>query len=200
MRIEPLTLEGPYVRLEPLSMAHHANLCAVGLDEDIWRWNPYQLTRNAEDMRRYIEAGLQQQAEGIALPFATIEKLSGQAVGSTRYMAIDAANRRLEIGSTWIAPRWQRTRVNTEAKYLMLRHAFEALGCVRVEFKTDSLNERSRTALLRIGAQQEGILRNHMLTHTGRLRHSVIFSIVDAEWPAVKACLEEKLTRPLTTR
>ncbi len=144
-------------------------------------------------MRAYIAEAVRQHAAGAALAFATIYTDTGHAVGSTRFCNFDAANRRVEIGSTWIAPPWQRTVVNTEAKYLMLRHAFEVLGCIRVEFKTDSLNERSRAAILRIGASQEGILRNHMVTHTGRFRHSVYFSITDAEWPAVQARLEGML-------
>jgi RimJ/RimL family protein N-acetyltransferase len=144
-------------------------------------------------MMAYIRTALEAQAAGTALPFVTVERASGRIVGSTRYMNIDVPNRRVEIGSTWIAGPWQRTVVNTEAKYLMLRHAFEELGCIRVELKTDSLNERSRTAILRIGARQEGIFRNHMITWSGRLRHSVFFSIIDAEWTEVKAALEAKL-------
>lgn len=200
MNIEPVTLEGTHVRMEPLSLAHHDQLCAVGFDDTIWRWNPRPPIRTAEDMRRYIEIALQRQADGTALPFATIERASGRAIGSTRFADIDIENRRLEIGYTWIAPAWQRTAVNTEAKYLLLRHAFETLGCVRVELKTDSLNERSRNAILRIGAKEEGIFRNHMVTHSGRLRHSVYFSIIDSEWPAAKAALEPKLARPYTPR
>jgi len=196
MNIEPVTLEGTHIRLEPLALKHHAPLCEVGLDETIWRWNPRAPIRTPEDMRGYIESALAQQASGAALPFATIERASGRAVGSTRFAAIDVENRRLEIGYTWIAPPWQRSPVNTEAKYLMVRHAFEALGCVRVELKTDSLNERSRNAIRRIGAREEGIFRNHMVTHSGRLRHSVWFSIIDSEWPTVKANLEAMLARP----
>jgi RimJ/RimL family protein N-acetyltransferase len=196
MQIEPVTLEGRHIRLEPLALAHHAGLCEVGLDDSIWRWNPRAPMRTPDDMRRYIESALLQQAKGASLPFATIERASGRAVGSTRFAEIDVDNRRVEIGYTWIAPPWQRTPVNTEAKYLMIRHAFETWGCIRVELKTDSLNERSRNAILRIGAKQEGILRNHMLTHSGRLRHSVYFSIIESEWPAVKASIEAKLARP----
>lgn len=196
MRIEPVTLCGRHIRLEPLSLDHHAQLCAVGLDPEIWRWNPWRIVRTPEDMHLYIELALQQQASRTALPFATIELAGGQAIGSTRFAGIDHDHRRVEIGSTWIAPPWQRTAVNTEAKYLMLRHAFEELGCVRVELKTDSLNQRSRAAIARIGATEEGIARNHMVTHSGRLRHSVYFSIIDAEWPSVKARLEDKLARP----
>jgi RimJ/RimL family protein N-acetyltransferase len=129
------------------------------------------------------------------LPFVTIEQSSGKAIGSTRFANIDGGHRRVEIGWTWVMRPWQRTPVNTEAKYLMLKHAFEALECFRVEFETDSLNEQSRLALHRIGAKEGGILRNHMMTYTGRVRHSVYYSIIDSEWPQVKASLEEKLSR-----
>jgi N-acetyltransferase len=195
MNIEPVTLEGRHVRLEPLSLLHHEGLTEVGLDESIWRWNPTPV-RNGDDMRAYIEDALALQERGLALPFATVERSSGRTVGSTRFGNIDVLNRRVEIGWTWIAPQWQRTAVNTEAKYLMLTHAFERLGCMRVELKTDSLNERSRNAILRLGAKEEGTFRNHMVTSTGRIRHSVYFSIIDTEWPEVKAGLEEKLARP----
>lgn len=195
MVIQPVTLEGQYVRLEPLSLAHHDELCEVGLDEELWRWTP-EVARTPEDMRAYIEAALTAQAAGTALPFATVEKSTGRAIGSTRFGNIDRANRRVEIGWTWLGLRWQRTAANTEAKYLMLRHAFETLGCLRVEFKTDSRNAPSRKALLRIGAKEEGILRNHMITYTGRIRHTVYYSIITSEWPEVKAHLEAKLLLP----
>jgi N-acetyltransferase len=193
MAVEPVTLEGSHVRLEPLSLAHHAGLAEVGLDEELWRWIPAPV-RTPDEMRAYIETALKEQAAGTALPFATVERRTGSAVGSTRYGNIHRLNRRVEIGWTWIARPWQRTTVNTEAKYLMLRHAFETLGCIRVELKTDSLNERSRNAILRIGAKEEGTFRNHMITSTGRIRHTVYYSIIDSEWPAVKARLEEKLS------
>ncbi|MGB2868110.1 MAG: GNAT family protein [Bacteroidota bacterium] len=147
-------------------------------------------------MRQYIETALSERDAGKSLPFITIEKNSGKAVGSSRYGNIALEHRRLEIGWTWIAPEWQRTAVNTEAKLLMLTHAFEQLHCIRVEFKTDSLNERSQKALKRIGAKEEGIFRNHMITPGGRIRHSVYFSITDAEWPEVKRSLEAKLATP----
>ncbi|PYV01740.1 MAG: GNAT family N-acetyltransferase, partial [Acidobacteria bacterium] len=175
MIVQPVTLEGKCIRLEPLSLAHHAALCHVGLDQDVWRWITAPV-RTPEEMRAYIETALAEQAAGTALPFATIERASGRAIGSTRYGNIDRSNRRVEIGWTWIARPWQRTAVNTEAKYLMLRHAFETLGCIRVEIKTDSLNERSRKAILRIGAQEEGTFRNHMITASGRIRHTVYYS------------------------
>src|SRR5579864_4758763 len=191
MNLAPVTLEGRGVRLEPLRASHHAALCEVGLDPELWRLIPYRVS-TPDEMRDYIGSALEAQAAGTAIPFATVERASGRVVGSTRFMNIDAANRRVEIGATWIAKPWQRTAINTEAKYLMLRHAFETLGCVRVELKTDALNLRSRAAILRIGAREEGALRQHMVTWSGRLRDSVYFSILDSEWAGVKADLEAK--------
>ena len=192
MNVQPVTLAGRHVRLEPLTRDHLDSLCGVGLESDIFRWFTHPI-RSREDMLGFIQTALQWQQDGTALPFATIEQSSGRAIGSTRFMNIDKPHRHVEIGGTWIAPPWQRTAVNTEAKYLMLRHAFETLGCIRVELKTDELNERSRNAILRIGAKQEGIFRNHMICADGRLRNSVYFSIIDSEWPQVKAMLESKL-------
>jgi RimJ/RimL family protein N-acetyltransferase len=192
--VEPVTLEGRYTRLEPLSLDHIGGLTDVGLDADIWRWMPLAVQTPGE-MRALVERALALAADGLQVPFATIDRTANRAVGSTRYMNIDAANRRLEIGFTWIAPFWQRSAINTEAKLLMMRHAFEKLGALRVEFKTDSLNERSRTALLGIGATEEGTLRNHMVTYTGRRRHSVYFSVIEEEWPRVKQHLEARLAR-----
>ena len=192
--VEPVTLEGRHVRLEPLSQAHHADLAEVGLAEELWRWIPTPV-RTAEEMSSYIETALQEQVRGVSLPFAQIDKCSGKAIGSTRYGNIERMHRRVEIGWTWIAPAWQRSAINTESKYLLLRHAFETLGCIRVELKTDSLNERSRAAILRIGGREEGTFRNHMITASGRIRHTVYFSILDSEWPEVKVRLESKLQR-----
>lgn len=192
MVFSPVVLEGAGVRLEPLAKAHLAGLVEVGLDEELWRWIPTPV-RTQEEMAAYVETALGEQAQGVALPFAIVEKSTGRAIGSTRYGNIDRTHRRVEIGWTWVARDWQRTAVNTEAKYLLLRHAFESLGCMRVELKTDSLNERSRAAILRLGAREEGIFRNHMITASGRIRHTVYFSIIDSEWPAVKAHLETKL-------
>ncbi len=194
MLIEPVILEGRQVRLEPLTLEHLDALCAFSLGEDLWRWMPYAV-RTPQEMRDYVQFVLKAQAEGTSLPFATRERASNSVVGSTRFMNIDRANRRVEIGGTFIAPRWQRTFVNTEAKYLMLRHAFEKWGCIRVEFKTDSLNERSRKAILRLGAKEEGTFRNHMVMPDGRFRHSVYYSILDSEWPEVRRNLEAKLSR-----
>ncbi len=197
--VEPVTLEGEYVRLEPLSMDHHTGLCKIGLDEDLWRWIPTQV-RTPDEMRTYIELALKFRAEGSVLPFATIYRPENHIVGSTRYLNIDRVNHHVEIGATFVGKPWQRTVVNTEAKYLMLRHAFESLGCLRVELKTDALNERSRKAILRLGATQEGIFRNHVVCANGRVRDSVYFSITDEEWPAVKTNLETKLKRPHSQR
>jgi RimJ/RimL family protein N-acetyltransferase len=192
MIVAPVTLEGRHVRLEPLSQEHQAGLSAIGLDEELWRWIPIPV-RSAEEMAAYIETALAEQARGVSLPFALIEKSSGRAIGCTRYGNIDRTHHRVEIGWTWVAREWQRTGVNTEAKYLLLRHAFETLGCMRVELKTDSLNEKSRAAILRIGAREEGTFRNHMITASGRIRHTVYFSILDSEWETVKARLQNMM-------
>lgn len=193
--LSPVTLEGHFVRLEPMSLQHLDDLSTFGLDPELWKLS-MPMIRTREDLRQYIETALDEWKAGKSLPFVTIEKTSGKAVGSSRYGNIAMEHRRLEIGWTWIAPQWQQTFVNTEAKLLMLAHAFEKLHCVRVEFKTDSLNEHSQKALKRIGARQEGIFRNHMITPSGRIRHSVYFSITDAEWPDVKRNLEAKLAEP----
>jgi N-acetyltransferase len=190
-------LEGKLVRLEPLSMVHLDGLSAVGVDPELWELSPVRVTSRAA-MEEYIRGALLLQESGTAVPFATIHRPSGMIVGSTRFGNIDRVNRRVEIGWTWIARPWQRTGVNTEAKYLMLAHAFEEWNCLRVEFKTDVLNKRSREALLRIGAVEEGVLRSHMVTSTGRVRDSVYYSIVRGEWDAVKRRLESMLVLGLT--
>jgi len=189
--ILPLTLEGTVVRLEPLRREHSELFWDVAKNdlEDIFRWIPYSM-KTPEDFRRLIDKAFDEQQRGESVVFATVERSSGRAIGSTRFMNIDRINRRVEIGSTWIAPPWQRTAVNTEAKFLMLRHAFEVWKCIRVELKTDGLNQKSRNAILRIGAKEEGTLRRHLLTSTGRVRDTVYFSILDDEWLEVKAKLE----------
>jgi RimJ/RimL family protein N-acetyltransferase len=181
-----------HVRLEPLSRNHCEALCAIGLDETIWKWFPAPV-RTPGEMAAWIDSALAMQEAGTALPFAIVDVASGSVAGSTRYGNMEPAHRKLEIGWTWLTPGAQRTAINTEAKYLLLRYAFEQLDCVRVELKTDALNERSRAAILRIGAKYEGILRQHMITSTGRRRDSVYFSVIDTEWPAVKAGLESRL-------
>jgi RimJ/RimL family protein N-acetyltransferase len=191
--LDPVALEGTHVRLEPLTPAHVPELAEVGLDPEIWRWNPRRPVASLDDMAAYVEAALRQQAAGHALPFATRHLASARVVGSTRFHRHDLEQPCVEIGYTWVAPAFWRTTVNTEAKYLMLRHAFERLGCVRVEFKTDALNARSRAAIARLGAKQEGTLRAHMRTASGRLRDSVYFSLLASEWPEAKKRLEERL-------
>lgn len=192
MIVESVTLAGEHVQLEPMLEAHHAALAEVGLDEDLWKWIPVPV-RTPEEMKAYVDAALAEQARGASLPFTIVERATGNVIGSTRYANIERIHRRVEIGWTWVARPWQRTAVNTECKYMLLKHAFETLGCIRVELKTDSLNERSRAAILRIGAKEEGVFRNHMITASGRIRHSVYFSVTDSEWPVVKRRLEEKL-------
>jgi RimJ/RimL family protein N-acetyltransferase len=192
--LDPVVLEGSSVRLEPMTLDHLGGLTEVGLDPEIWRLTTVMI-QTAEEMRGYVESALELQRAGATLPFVTIERSTGRVVGSTRFGNYDPANRRIEIGWTWIARPWQRTAVNTEAKYLMLTHAFEKLHCVRVELKTDVLNSPSRQAMLRIGAREEGILRKHTLMWTGRYRDSIYYSILDEEWPDVKKQLERMLSR-----
>jgi N-acetyltransferase len=189
--VEPVTLSGQAVRLEPLTLEHVPALAAVGLEPGLWLWTPTAVA-NAQEMRTYVSIALEEQRRGLALPFAIVHRASGQAIGSTRYANIDIGNRRLEIGWTWVISSFQRTVVNTEAKLLLLTHAFEVLGMNRVEFKTDVLNEKSRNALLRLGAVEEGIFRKHLITASGRVRDTVYFSILDTEWPAIKAQLVER--------
>jgi RimJ/RimL family protein N-acetyltransferase len=190
--VEPLTLEGHHVRLEPLSFAHQDALLEAAGDGDLWTL-PYTIVPGKETIVEYIRNALQGQEQGREQPFTIVDKERDTIVGSTRYTEIDEANRKREIGYTWLAKRAQRTPINTEAKYLLLRHAFEDLGCIRVELVTDILNERSRAAILRIGAKEEGILRNHMIMPNGRYRDSVCFSIIESEWPAVKERLLARL-------
>jgi len=194
--VTPVRLAGSTVRLEPIRNEHAELFWDVARNnlDDIFRWIPYRMQK-PEDFQQLVAKALQEQERGESIVFTTVESGSGRVIGSTRFMNIDRNNRRVEIGSTWIAPAWQRTAVNTEAKYLMLRHAFEMWGCFRVELKTDALNEKSRNAILRLGAKEEGTLRRHVVTWTGRVRDSVYFGILDSEWPEVKAWLEEKLCK-----
>jgi len=195
MHVNPVTLEGNHVRLEPLSLDHLDALTAVGLDPELWKFTTVNI-RNRDEMRAYIEEALQLSAAGTVIAFATRDKKSNTVVGSTRLADIQPHHRTMEIGWTWIARSHQRTAVNTEAKYLMLRHAFETMDARRVMLKTDETNVKSRAAIARIGAKQEGILRNHMLAWGGRNRNSVIFSIIAEEWPEAKRNLEAKLAQP----
>lgn len=192
LKLEPVTLIGRHLSLVPLRIEHVPALVEAGADPAIWTWYP-QSAHGPERMRAWVQQALDGQANRLALPFVQVDLASGRVIGSTRFGAIEASHRRAEIGWTWLNPAFQRTVANTESKYLMLRHAFETLGLVRVEFKTDSNNQASRRALARIGATEEGTFRNHMIVEGGRLRHSVYFSIIDSEWPTVKAGLERKL-------
>jgi RimJ/RimL family protein N-acetyltransferase len=198
--VTPVTLEGSVVRLEPIRREHAELFWQVAQDalDDIFRWIPYRM-QTPDDFKHLIEKALTEQERGESVVFATVERNSGRVIGSTRFMNIDHTNRRVEIGSTWIAPSWQRTGVNTDAKYLMLHHAFEVWKCMRVELKTDALNQRSRNAILRIGAKEEGTLRKHLITWTGRVRDTVYFSILDTEWPKVKESLERWLAKQFPT-
>lgn len=193
MKLEPVTLEGRHARLVPMAREHVPALWQAASDPELWRWTTSQV-HGLDGMRRYVEAALAAQAQGTALPFVTTDAATGQVAGSTRFANAEAP--RVEIGWTWIARPWQRTALNTEAKYLMLRHAFETLGAARVELKTDALNARSRAAILRIGALEEGVLRKHAVTENGRVRDTAYFSVVDDEWPQVKARLEQMLAGP----
>lgn len=192
---EPVTLDGRFVQLVPLSSSHAADLLAAAGDPDIWRYMPVGPPENVAAVEAWIDAALAERQRGVELPFAIIERQSGAAIGSTRYLDIRRPHRALEIGWTWLASAWQRTPVNTECKLLLLTHAFEKLGALRVQFKTDSRNLRSRQALERIGAIHEGILRSHMLMWDGARRDSVYYSILDSEWPAVRPRLESRLIR-----
>jgi RimJ/RimL family protein N-acetyltransferase len=190
---EPVTLSNPYVRLEPLAPAHVPALARVGLDPALWPWIPAPIT-SIDEMQSYVARALDEQARGQSLPFAIVDAQREEVVGTTRYAAIDVPNRRLEIGWTWVARDRQRTPVNTSAKRLLLAHAFEALDVNRVELKTDVLNQQSRNAILRIGATQEGILRQHVRCASGRMRDTVYFSILASEWPDVRHRLDQRLS------
>lgn len=191
--ITPVTLGGRFVRLEPLGEAHVPALAAVGCDEGIWRLMLYGLIRSEADMRGWVRDLLARQAAGTDLPFAVIHLPTGRVAGATRFMEMRPAHRGLEIGGTWYGPEFQRTAVNTECKYLLLAYAFESLGCIRVQFKTDLRNERSWQAIERLGATREGVLRSHYLLPDGTRRDSVYYSVLEAEWPGVKARLEGML-------
>ena len=192
MEISPITLEGQHVRLEPLSLAHAEALIGAASDGELWN-SPVTIVPDRHGLAAYIEAALDGQAKGTELPFVIICKASDQVVGTTRFYEIVQADRRVAIGYTWLSKSAQRTAVNTESKLLLLTHAFEHWRCVRVELITDVLNEQSRAAIFRLGAQQEGILRKHLVLPSGRIRDSVVFSIIDSEWREVKARLLARL-------
>ena len=193
MIVTSQTLDGRHVRLEPLTLEHLGGLAAVGLDPELWRLTTTRISDLA-DLERYVAVALAEQRAGTALPFATVWRRTGEVIGSTRFANAVPSHRRVEIGWTWLGRQWQRTGANTEAKYLMLCHAFEVWGCLRVELKTSALNERSRTAILRLGATEEGVLRCHMINDDGSRRDSVYYSIIADEWPDTKRHLERLLT------
>jgi len=192
MKIEPVTLEGTHVRLETMRDDHAEGLVSAGCGFGLFRFYPYSMEK-PDEMRAYVAEVVTGMRSGAVHPFATIERATGRVVGSTCYWAIEPAHKRLEIGATWITPSHQRSPVNTEAKLLQLTHCFEVLGCNRVEFKTDERNEKSRNALARIGAKEEGRFRAHMVMPDGHLRTSVWFSVIASEWPDVKQKLAAKL-------
>lgn len=194
MSIPPVPLQGSTIRLEPLSRDHLPGLLAVGLDPVLWRWTLNKINHPA-DLEAYVETALEEQRRGSSLPFATILQSTNHVIGSTRFGNISLPNKRVEIGWTWIARPWQRTAANTEAKLLMLTHAFEVVGCARVELKTNALNSQSRNAMLRLGCVEEGILRQHAIADDGTTRDTVYYSILRNEWPVIRDRLRGTLDR-----
>ena len=194
MQVEPVTLLGKIVRLEPLAETHISSLAKVGLEPEIWRFMRYGKVETEGQLGAWVRELLKLQAQGTDLPFAVIQQTSGNAIGCTRYLHIDPPNRSVEIGGTWYGLAYQGTLVNTECKYLLLKHAFETLDCIRVWFKADLRNQRSQHAIERLGAVKEGVLRNHMILPDGTIRDSVVYSLLPEEWPQVKQKLEAQLS------
>jgi RimJ/RimL family protein N-acetyltransferase len=193
--LEPVTLKGSHVALAPLTQDHHDDLVAAVRDGELWNlW--YTIIPEPAKMRAEIERRLALQAKGATLQFAVLEPSTGKAVGLTSYLNIDAVNRRVEIGATWYRASTQRTPLNTEAKLLLLTHAFEAKSCIAVEFRTHFMNQQSRRGIERLGAKLDGILRNHMVMANGTLRDTCVYSIIAPEWPTVKAHLTWQLAKP----
>ena len=194
--VEPVALEGRHVRLEPMTRARAGAiaeaLAIAAADGTLWESKVTTIPR-PENMRAYVDQALSELDAGVSMPFVTLDRASGKVVGTTRYMNIEAPHRRLEIGTTWLARSAQRTPINTEAKYLMLKHAFEVLRCIAVDLRTHERNAQSRAAIERLGAKLDGILRHHRIMPDGSLRNTATYSIIDTEWPAVKAGLEQKL-------
>lgn len=189
--VSPVILNGKYVRLEPMTEDHISGLAEIGVGQTFWDFMLYGRMDSVEDMRNWVRDILSRAQNGTDLPFVAIHVASGKVAGATRYLNIMPKDRGLEIGGTWYGTEYQRTTVNTECKYLLLTHAFEKLGCIRVQLKTDLRNVRSQKAIERIGAKREGILRNHMILPSGQFRDSVFYSILDSEWPEVKKRLGE---------
>jgi N-acetyltransferase len=193
--VTPVILTGKHVRLEPMTEAHISGLAEIGVGQTFWDFMLYGDMHTAADMANWVRDILSRAEKGTDLPFAVVHLASGRVAGATRYLNIMPRDRGLEVGGTWYGLEFQRTPVNTECKYLLLQHAFETLGCIRVQLKTDLRNERSQKAIERLGAVKEGVLRNHMILPDGRYRHSVFYSILDTEWDGVKKRLEELLGR-----
>jgi RimJ/RimL family protein N-acetyltransferase len=194
MQIEP-SLTGPRIVLRPLAATDAGALVAAAADGELWSL-PFTVVPSAATVDAYIGAALQGHAAGSVMPFVSVLRETGQLIGCTRFWKIDRINRKLEIGHSWLAASWQKTFVNSEAKYLQLRKAFDEMGCVRVQFTTDETNAASRAAILRLGAKEEGVIRHERIMPDGRKRNSVRYSIIDDEWPAVKAKLEQRLHPP----
>jgi RimJ/RimL family protein N-acetyltransferase len=195
MEVKPVVLTGKHVRLEPMTDEHVPGLAEIGVGQTFWDFMLYGNMNSVDDMHDWVQDILSRAKKGTDLPFVVIHLASGRVAGATRYLNIVPKDRGLEIGGTWYGPEFQRTPVNTECKYLLLQHAFETLGCIRVQLKTDLRNERSQKAIERLGAIKEGVLRNHMILPDGRYRHSVFYSILDTEWPEVKKRLEAMMER-----
>ena len=193
--VQPVTLTGRYVRLEPMTVDHAAALAEIGVGQNFWDFMLYGNMETPDDMRSWVLDILSRAEKGTDIPFVAVHLTSERVAGATRYLNVMPNDKGLEIGGTWYGPEFQRTAVNTECKYLLLRHAFETLGCIRVQLKTDQRNERSQKAIERIGGVREGVLRNHMILPDGRYRHSVFYSILDTEWPQVKANLEKMIDK-----
>lgn len=193
--LQPVALQGDIVRLEPMS-AHHAQALAdAGLHPELWRLQPEPMTSLA-DMQRYVDRALAGRQDGSCLPFVIVQQSTGAIIGTTRYMDIALAHKRLEIGATWLTPSSHRSGANAEAKFLLLQHAFDTIGIIRVVFKTELSNTQSRQAILRIGGVEEGVFRKHLIAQSGRTRDMVYFAILDEDWPSVKARLQARLHRP----
>jgi RimJ/RimL family protein N-acetyltransferase len=199
VRFASCALEGRVVRLEPLTEAHWPGVLAIGLEPAIWRWTIDNVSSEA-DLRGWFDAALEAQSTGAAVVFATVDRATGRVAGSTRFGNLDEENRRAEIGWTWLGVPWQRTATNTEAKYLMLCHAFEQWGLVRVELKTDALNEASRRAIRRIGAKEEGIFRRYQVSQGGRMRDTAWYAVTDLDWPEVLLHLKDLLNQRAVSR
>lgn len=196
MTPEPITLVGQHVRLEPLTRAHAPGLFAVAGEAEIWRYLPVPEPRSLAAIAAIIESALAEAARGMRLPFAIVARADGRVCGSTSYLDIAPAHRRIEVGWTWLGAAARRTAINTECKLLLLQHAFEVRGCGRVQLKTDARNLRSQAAIERLGAKREGVLRQHMLMPDGFVRDTVMYSLIAGEWPATKRRLQQWLGRP----